>query len=143
MGFGNVNLQRNGQFVREFAHKLPFYGFVCGRRPRRVPNGKLIIPTHYLTPHRHGLLHSRPCLSSLLALEEAGPRMMDEGLTVDVVQRRLTPSTTDLFWRRLNPSLLAIPSCSGWHTTSLDRPREYSSALNHYKSYSQSHHGPW
>ncbi len=43
MGFGNVNPQRNWQFVREYAHKWPFHGFVCGCRARHVLNGKHIL----------------------------------------------------------------------------------------------------
>ncbi len=38
-----------------------------------------------ISPHQHGFLPRRPCLSNLLFFEEAVTRMMDEGPTVDVI----------------------------------------------------------
>ncbi len=40
--------------------------------------------TRSISPHQHGFLSRRSCLSNLLVFEEVVPRMMDEGHTVDV-----------------------------------------------------------
>ncbi len=38
-----------------------------------------------ISPHQHGFLNRRYCLSNLLVFEETVMRMMDEGRTVDVI----------------------------------------------------------
>ncbi len=48
---------RYWQVVREYANKLPFHGFVCGRRPRRELNGKLIINSCTYILHLVGMVY--------------------------------------------------------------------------------------
>ncbi len=41
--------------------------------------------TWVISPHQHGFLPRRSCLSNLLVFEEAVTGMMDEGYTVDII----------------------------------------------------------
>ncbi len=64
--------------------------------------------TMVITPHQHGYLPRRCCLSNLLVFEEAVTGMMDEGHTHDVIyldfdKIYLSQSATDFFWRKVSP----------------------------------------
>ncbi len=48
-------------------------------------NLSFIIETRSISPHQHGFLPHRSCLSNLLVFGEAVPRMMDEGHTIYII----------------------------------------------------------
>ncbi len=60
---------------------------LCKRFERVLKNVLLsfLSQTLSISPHQHGFLNHRSCLSNLLVFEEAVMRMMDEGRTVDVI----------------------------------------------------------